>query len=71
MRPHPAAHPQLASCKGVPRPRAWGMEHLISLEERDKAGVLLSQVHWTLATYSLPFNLDNQEVFGFYKIITR
>ena len=42
----------IASFKGVPPPpRAWGMEHLISLEERDKAGVLLSQVHWPLETY--------------------
>ena len=49
------------------------MEHLASLEERDiKAGVFLNRVHWPLlTTYSLPFNLDNEEIFGFLKIITR
>lgn len=48
------------------------MEHLASLEERDKAGVFLNRVHWPLlTTYSLPFNLENKEIFGFYKIITR
>lgn len=48
------------------------MEHLASLEERDKAGVFLNWVHWPLlTTYSLPFNLENKEIFGFYKIITR
>ena len=48
------------------------MEHLASLEERDKAGVFLNRVYWPLlTTYSLPFNLDNKEMFGFYKIIIR
>ena len=48
------------------------MEHLASLEERDKAGLFLNRVHWPLlTTYSLPFNLENKEIFGFYKIITR
>ena len=46
------------------------MEHFASLEEREKAGVFLNQVHWPLTTYSLPFNLDNKEIFGFNKIIT-
>ena len=48
------------------------MEHLASLEERDKAGVFLNRVDWPLLkTYSLPFNLDNEEIFGLFKIITR
>ena len=47
------------------------MEHLASLEERDiKAGVFLNRVHWPLlTTYSLPFNLDNEEIFGFLKLL--
>ena len=57
---HCAELARMASCK---------TDFLCTL---DKAGVFLNRVHWPLlTTYSLPFNLENKEIFGFYKIITR